>query len=176
MRHPSLGAERRQIEQLSAAPGTEREKPGEGPEIPDGPDEPRVALDVRAHVAVKPARRVETAIVDQGVQPGEGKHLVERPQAWTTERTLVAGEGLFPVVRFQSRTADQLRHGERQKLEHRRPSGQGLADMLVEQEVLGTREDEGTVPALISGDLQIREQVRHALDLVQDRAPLPPEP
>ena len=58
---------------------------------------------------------------------------------------------------------------QRQQVQHRRPAGQRLADGTEQREIGRAGEDEAArLPPGVDLGLEIREQLRHPLDLVQD--------
>ena len=60
---------------------------------------------------------------------------------------------------------------ERQEPQQRRSAGERLADGLGEAKLLATCEDEEARSAVLVGqDLQVGQEIRNPLDLVQDRA------
>ena len=148
---PQVVAEAAQVEQLSDAPGAGHQEALEGAQVADVAQAPHVALDVGLDVGRVVARRVDAAVVEDRVAPLE-QALVQ------------AGGGAGP----------KLPPGEGQQRQRRHAAGQGLAHLLHEQEVLRAREDE--LPhgaALVHQDLQVGEQGRHLLRLVDDQPPVP---
>ena len=150
---PEVVAEAAQVEQLSDPSGAGHQEALEGAQVADVAQAPHVALDVGLDVGRVVVGGGDAAVVERRVAPLE--------QAFVQ-----AGRG----------AGCKLLPGKGQQRLRRGAAGQGLADLLHEQEVLRAGEDE--LPhgaALVHQHLQVGEQGRHLLRLVDDQ-PLVPIP
>ena len=163
MTHPCVGAERREVQQLAGAAGTQGEEPGEGIEIADVREGPDVALDVRPQVRVEPRSRVDVRLV----QTGEGalpQDLVAIERRWHDP----LGVRGVDRPRSESGTPGELGDRERKQLEQPRPSGETLRDPVRQKELLAPGQHHRPGPALVEKALQIGEQIGRALDFVEN--------
>src|SRR5436305_2221587 len=163
MADPRLRRERGAVEELPRPSGAEGEETAERFQVADVRELADIALDVGTQVAVEPGGRVELPVVDAREEPAEEELL-------QGERRLVLlpARRLSELLGQERRAPGQLSDREGEELQNRHPTRQRLADPLRQQEVLRAREHQRAGPLLVEESLQIGEEVRSALHLVED--------
>jgi hypothetical protein len=141
-----------EVEHLAAARGHQAHVALELQQVGHAADLAHVALDVGGQVAGMPLAGRNGPVVQGGVEAGREQR----------------------VEAESSQELGRLRIGQGQQLHIGRAAGQALADLARQQQVLRTGEDE--VPHVTAGiglGLQIGQELRHMLHLVDDNAAAP---
>ncbi|HNX52055.1 MAG TPA: hypothetical protein PKL08_17935 [Thermoanaerobaculaceae bacterium] len=160
-----LAAERGEVEHLAGATSAEGEEAQEGVEVADVGEQPYIALDIGAQVAVEPGIPGQVTVVNRGKAPGE-EQVVQDQRRGTGRNVLRLCEGLW----FEWWSFAQLGDGKGEKLQRGGTSGEGLRDLVGQEELLGACEDGRAHATFIHWLLKGGVDVRHALRLVEYHA------
>ena len=149
LRYASVRAQGTEVGELPHPPRAKTHEPLERGQIAYLADPPNIAFDVRLQVVAERLRGIQSAIVNPRIE-SRIEDVVQR------------------VARSR---APPFGKRERQEPQQRRAAGERLADGLGEAKLLAPDEDEEAGAAVIVGQhLQVGQEIRDALDFVQDRA------
>lgn len=159
--HPAVGADGREIQELSGAARAEEDETTKGLEVANLCEGPDVPLQIGLEVEGEPLRRAEPPIVDRRVASRNGNL---GPLSRQRDRPAVADV----LGRAQGKPL-QLGRRERQQMRDVNPPGEALGDLTHEEKVVRSGKD---VPArlgsFVDQHLDVGKQFRCMLDLIED--------
>ena len=133
----AVNTKRGKVQELSTAPRAEPNETSKGLQIADVQNLAHIPLHVGLVVAAQPLLRIQSLVVNPGVEPTEQDPvhvptLLPSPSR-DDQAELVDGKWT-PLAKFREREGQQVEDGT--------TSGQRLAHLMEQEEVLGTRQNE----------------------------------